>query len=155
MLVRYRAGDSAIDGREYTRCVELYLLAVLINLIVYQPLSGLVSALRAVYAQMTYRVTGDDNLWCVLCGDTVHALQPASPLLRVHPGENDVTRVFAVLPTLRDVFYLLGNLRELFWRGGNDDDKWFVNGIHDLLERVRIKFDCGRQTIAQELCTNN
>lgn len=148
MLVRYRAGDSAIDGREYARCAELYLLAVLVNFIVYQPLSGRVSALRAVYAQMAYRVTGDDNLWCVLCGDAVHALQPAPPLVRIHPSENDVTRGLAVLPTLRDVFDLLGNLQELLRRGGDDDDEWLMNGIHDLLERVRVKFDCGRQAIA-------
>ena len=50
----------------------------------------------------THRMVGDDHLRIVPHLDAVHALQPLTPLVGVHPDKGDAGTAFRVLPLASD-----------------------------------------------------
>ena len=107
--------------------------------------------LSKLFRIVTYRVVRNDRPRERACFQAIHALQPSSPLLGVHPGEDDGRLLLRVAPLAGEVRHGLCDRNLVIPGRSSNDDKRLVWRVHDILEVVRVELQCTRQAVVEEL----
>ena len=96
-------------------------------------------------------MVGDDHLRIVPRLDAVHALQPLTPLVGVHPDKGDAGTAFRVLPLASDALDVGSCVLQLCSWSGSNDDQGLMRRVHDILEGIGIKFHACWETVLEKL----